>query len=341
MRFRRSKKLGPLRINLSKSGIGASVGIKGLRTGISSSKGAYTSYGIPGTGIYDVKYHGKDKVNSDKNNSDIENYGEIEETSFAEKVLMTSAEVLSFNFSGDFEHIKNLINKEVNTLGCWLFFISIFLFFINPILSILIFIGYIISQFTYMNSDNYHNYTAMQLIIQKFEYKKYDEILEIIEKEKFLSEYNKNLIRRYCYYKQNNLEKVYELLKNCKTTDDKLKIIELGYKLKKYQDVIDVIQTLEPEIMQSASMITILGDCYLKLDKMDVALEVLVNTDGTPIKKRKMNSEIALFRYILANIYEKRNETKKAITQYNKIFAYNEKFLDVKEKLETITDEKE
>jgi hypothetical protein len=49
--YRKSKSFGPFRINLSKSGVGYSVGGKGFRTGISGSGRKYTTFNIPGTGL--------------------------------------------------------------------------------------------------------------------------------------------------------------------------------------------------------------------------------------------------------------------------------------------------
>jgi len=49
--YRKSKSFGPFRINLSKSGIGYSVGGKGFRTGVSASGRRYTSFNLPGTGV--------------------------------------------------------------------------------------------------------------------------------------------------------------------------------------------------------------------------------------------------------------------------------------------------
>lgn len=49
--FRKSIKLGPVRLNLSKGGgLGASIGVKGLRVG-TGPRGARLSASIPGTGI--------------------------------------------------------------------------------------------------------------------------------------------------------------------------------------------------------------------------------------------------------------------------------------------------
>ena len=51
VRFRKSKKLGPFRFTLSKSGIGVSAGVKGLRVTKSASGRVRTTVSIPGTGI--------------------------------------------------------------------------------------------------------------------------------------------------------------------------------------------------------------------------------------------------------------------------------------------------
>ncbi len=56
MRFRKTLNLGPLRLNITKSGVSTSFGKKNARIGYSSKRGLYSSYSIPKTGIYDVKY---------------------------------------------------------------------------------------------------------------------------------------------------------------------------------------------------------------------------------------------------------------------------------------------
>ena len=49
--YRKSIKLGPFRVNVSKSGVGYSIGGAGLRTGVSSRGRRYTTFNLPGTGI--------------------------------------------------------------------------------------------------------------------------------------------------------------------------------------------------------------------------------------------------------------------------------------------------
>jgi hypothetical protein len=49
--YRKSVSLGPFRVNLSKSGVGYSVGGRGFRTGVSSGGRRYSAFSIPGTGV--------------------------------------------------------------------------------------------------------------------------------------------------------------------------------------------------------------------------------------------------------------------------------------------------
>lgn len=55
-KFKKSIKLGPVRLNLSQSGVGGSIGVKGYRKGIDANGRSYTHKSIPGTGIYSREY---------------------------------------------------------------------------------------------------------------------------------------------------------------------------------------------------------------------------------------------------------------------------------------------
>jgi hypothetical protein len=61
-RFRKSIKLGPLRLNLSKSGIGTSIGVRGFRVGTDAKGRSYTAASIPGTGLYSRMYSSQGKA---------------------------------------------------------------------------------------------------------------------------------------------------------------------------------------------------------------------------------------------------------------------------------------
>lgn len=57
--FRKSFNKGPLRTNISKRGVGFSIGPRGLRFGINPQGRLYFSIGIPGSGLYYIKYLSK------------------------------------------------------------------------------------------------------------------------------------------------------------------------------------------------------------------------------------------------------------------------------------------
>src|SRR3954451_24090056 len=57
--YRKSIRAGPLRVNVSKSGVGYSVGSTGFRVGRDAKGRAYRSISIPHTGIYKREYYSK------------------------------------------------------------------------------------------------------------------------------------------------------------------------------------------------------------------------------------------------------------------------------------------
>jgi len=56
--WRKVFNFGPLRVNLSKKGIGYSVGVRGFRVGHDAKGQQYSQTSIPGTGIYKRTYSG-------------------------------------------------------------------------------------------------------------------------------------------------------------------------------------------------------------------------------------------------------------------------------------------
>jgi hypothetical protein len=68
-RFRRSLKLGPLKLNFSKSGVGYSVGVRGFRVGKDAKGRSYTAASIPGTGFYNRQYQSATKPTAENGDS--------------------------------------------------------------------------------------------------------------------------------------------------------------------------------------------------------------------------------------------------------------------------------
>jgi len=60
-RFRKIFQSGPFRWTWTKKGVGWSIGVPGFRYGVSPNGSRYVSFGIPGTGLYFIKYLDKNK----------------------------------------------------------------------------------------------------------------------------------------------------------------------------------------------------------------------------------------------------------------------------------------
>jgi hypothetical protein len=57
--WRKVFRFGPLRVNLSKKGVGYSVGVRGFRVGRDAKGQDYSQTAIPGTGIFKRTYSGR------------------------------------------------------------------------------------------------------------------------------------------------------------------------------------------------------------------------------------------------------------------------------------------
>lgn len=130
-RFRKSIKAGPLRINLSKSGVGYSVGGKGYRYTKKANGGTRTTTSIPGSGISYVKDSSKKKRGSTMKkseriepiipaNPDGNDHGQIVDT-----LSVTLPEVLLAWFLGYFGAHK--FYRKKTGMGClYLFTMGLF-----------------------------------------------------------------------------------------------------------------------------------------------------------------------------------------------------------------------
>lgn len=93
-RFRKSKKIGGLRINFSKSGIGWSVGAKGARYTKKANGGTRSTLSIPGTGISYVKDNSNKKYNSNGVNADYSSGNRTHTPYFAFSIVLKIAGII-------------------------------------------------------------------------------------------------------------------------------------------------------------------------------------------------------------------------------------------------------
>lgn len=90
-RFRKSKKIGPFRINLSKSGVGWSVGGKGFRYTKRADGKTQKTYSIPGTGISYVE------VDKNKNKKKDKSFEKINDSSIIDNMDNTKDTSNNYN----------------------------------------------------------------------------------------------------------------------------------------------------------------------------------------------------------------------------------------------------
>jgi hypothetical protein len=79
--FRKSFKIGAVRVNLSNRGLGASAGVKGARIGVNSAGRRYSSFSIPGTGLRYTSGGGGGRRRTAIDDDGVE-YFELEDGSF-------------------------------------------------------------------------------------------------------------------------------------------------------------------------------------------------------------------------------------------------------------------
>ncbi len=135
------------------------------------------------------------------------------------------------------------------------------------------------------------------------------------------------------YLKLKEYDKALEFVQNISYIDKKDdKIIVCYHYLKDYNNLISFIQKniSDEEKEEHPKYYAMLGNAFFELGQYDIALETLLTG---PITKRSMNPEMCAFRYELGKCYEKMGDTKNALKQYQKIYAYDINYEDVAERI--------
>ena len=147
--FRRRIKIIPgVRLNISKSGLSASVGVRGASVTLGGKGGTYANLGIPGTGIYTRK-----KIGGSNKGSNQKNYTEDifqEEIADSPDEIFVSAEPFEITSSGlqvlkdevlEANSQRNLLSKDLKKIRLKLLFTKIFklisqislIYFLTPV----------------------------------------------------------------------------------------------------------------------------------------------------------------------------------------------------------------
>ncbi|MGI6286605.1 tetratricopeptide repeat protein [Neomoorella humiferrea] len=323
-RFRKSVRIAKgVRLNLSKRGVGVSVGGKGFRVGI-GPRGAYTSTSIPGTGLYAINYFGKQK------NRDLP------------KVMQKASdqsESEGFNFEIPPELASN---STSSALGCLWFLISVIFFFIWWPLGVVGIISQIVWAAKSLNSTTgkAKNYFQQgKIALQKGEWQQaLDAFLKVLEVKPEVNSLYREIA--LLYRRLDNPEEAIKYFEKYLAHYPDDAVTKLNYAVTlgtvgQYQKAIEVLQGLPTEMKQELVVINALASAFLGLNKPELALEIL---EKGPVRSRKtMNEQMKLFRYLLGLTYKQLGETEKALKQFYKIYAEDTDYEDVRDLLKELS----
>ena len=312
-RFRRSKSVGKFgKVNLTKGGLGFSVGAKGARVGM-GPKGAYTSAGIPGTGLYSINYAGKGKKQK-KDRSQTTH--QSDPMPLPRELALSSAPIVVLILS----------------------VISLFIFL--P-LGIMGFIGSVIWLYFNNKSDKKAAHNAFKQakanLLEGNEATAIDELEKAISYDpaaNSLIPYLINLsfsaedFKRAKYYSQ-------AYLKTSPIDADAVKfnLALAESSLGNYPQAISILQELPEQWKSELKYIIALGHTFLESNQPELALQVL---EAGPTRKRKMDGDMITFKYTLGRAYLAVDQPKKAITHLQKVYATDMNYENVKELLEEL-----
>ncbi|WP_079933148.1 DUF4236 domain-containing protein [Carboxydocella sp. ULO1] len=318
-RFRKSFSFGKgFRINVSKRGVGMSFGSKGFRIGV-NSRGVYTSTSIPGLGLSRVDYLTKNKKHT------------ISSNSFS-------------NPKPAFDSVSlNPVSKELSPktgIGCLWSIITFFLFLKAPTLGFTSLGAHLLAYYLWRKSSKGQAWKFYQDGNKAL---KKDNKEMALEKFVKVIELQPQIISLYpviadLYNEQEKYDKAIFFYKKYLNENEndlniKLKLCLSFIANKQYHEAVKLLQSLPCDIRNDLTIINMLACCFIEMNQFDLALEIL---EKGPIRKRTVDENMLLFRYLLGLCYKKLGDTKKAVQQFKKVYAEDMNFHDIKEQLKEL-----
>lgn len=297
-RFRRSIKIAKgVRLNVGKTGLGISAGVRGARIGF-NKKGTYTNTGIPGTGLYSINYLNNSKVSAGR-----------QDGQYSSSLLLLGGIVL----------IISVIFPPVGIVVG---------------LIIAIFIGnYLFSgkekakrklkkARDFFNQGKYSESLTILLEAEKLDSENQDIIYLLGGCFHNLEKFSEAIDYLQTYCKKN-------------PTDCHAKLILANscYKSKKYNEAIEIAQEIPDDFPQYSKAIQLIGGCFFEQGKSALAIETFKKA---PLGKRKLDDDLKEVHYNLAIVYQSVGNKKSALKHLHKIYIQDTAFRDVSEKISQI-----
>lgn len=320
VRFRRRIKIGKgVNLNISKSGVGISGGVRGLRAG-AGPKGAYRSMGIPGTGLYMFDYAKKGK-----------------KTPLANTAVGGAAK-------GDSEttDTASLVPPElaVSSLPVVGIILSVVLmiFYLPLGLLSLAASGYFFHR--QRESDRYKSFTSFQKGLE--EAKEGDQqgaLAKFLHADRLFPGVPRT--QRYIaqlFHLEGAYEKAlpyYEQYLSQEKEDWEAKL-EYARNLAsdgKHEDSIRKLQNLPDEIKELPVVYNTIAAIFIDMENNEEAAQLLTSKVG---RKRKMNEDLMLSRYLQGTAYKNLDDKKRALRELRKVYAEDMDYLDTAKMIEEL-----
>lgn len=317
--LRKSYNLGGMRLNLSNSGVGFSSGVKGLRVGID---GKGRSYIGGGKGMLRYRKYAS--------TSDFD--GEENITVEEESHYIMNAD----NIPKDLKYTSPKL--RIFLLIFWGFVSALFL--IECPFAWLVAIGILIYKYCFSskikiqelvhNALNLYNNGDLNGAVEVLK-----NVRTLLAKEEYLKNYIDDTVLHW-FLSSDNYQEALNYIEDIPLNNKQNQLITIYYGLEQWESLINLLQQnySQEELNSAPELLTTLAEAFLKLNQNDVALNVLMQSGLN--NKRKMDDGMCMYRYTLGKCYEILGDKKKAVKQFEKIYAYNTNYEDVKTKLEKI-----
>ena len=302
-RFRRSFKILPgVKLNVSKRGFGASVGVKGARVGISPGGRTYTSASIPGTGLYAINYAAAGRRRTPASG------GEGSTALGCVAVLLLALMTVVF--------------------VQW------------PVFGGFLLAGAAGVYYAYRQTPAQKLKRKLAKAAPLLSTQEYSAALSVLKEAEQIQPGNPS-VRYLIAGVLNNTEQFDQavrylepLYRERAADEDVSMLLANGYfRTQRFDDAIPIVQKIPPDSPWHVKAVSILGGCFCEQKKYDLAIEAWKNA---PLHKRKFDEDLKEIHYNLAEAYNELGNKKKAKRHLERIAAQDAEYRDVREKLEAL-----
>lgn len=320
-RIRKSINLGGgVRVNLSKKGVGMSVGVKGARVGV-GPRGVRTTASIAGTGISFVKEHRIGASRSIKGSSSKYQGPNPSQDSVSSVFGAQQAKGTKWGIG---VLIGLILSFSIPYVGIPLLLLSIYLAFKST------------------QAPENKSITNYNLAVKELKKNNTDKAIEFLQQA--VQENSENIQAQFALAMllhdikndyQNAVvfaEKILSYTDNAMLQEyilgTKFILADSYYELRRYDDAIRLMQSIHDELPEEIEYerLLLIGRSFFEKGQYEMAVEQFKKG---PILKRTMTKYVMEFRYWLGITYIRLGDKRKAKTQLAKVYAEDINYRDI------------